>query len=244
MLPEIWSMTDIIFYHSGPFFALLPHYQPQNLKFQKNDKNAWRYYPFTLLYHKWRSYDVQFLRYKVRQTVFCRSGPFFALWPTPKHSENQNFEKLKKPLGDITILHMCPSNDNHMMYCSWDMECNKQYFILGHFLPFYLTKNLKNKFFSKIEKKQQEMSSFYTCVPQMTIIWYMVPDIWSMTQFFVMADYFLHFHPLTTRENQNFEKMKKTPWDIIILHMCNINENHRAYGSWDMEPNRHYTLSF
>ena len=30
-------------------------------------------------------------------------------------------------------------------------------------------------------------------------------------------------------ENQNFEKMKKIPGDIIILHMCTINENHMMY---------------
>ena len=27
-------------------------------------------------------------------------------------------------------------------------------------------------------------------------------------------------------ENQNFEKMKKTSEDIIILQMCTINDNH------------------
>ena len=28
---------------------------------------------------------------------------------------------------------------------------------------------------------------------------------------------------------------KKTPRDIIILHMYTINENHMMYGSWNME---------
>ena len=35
MLPEIWSATDIIFYHFWSFFAVLPHYWPQKLKFEK-----------------------------------------------------------------------------------------------------------------------------------------------------------------------------------------------------------------
>ena len=30
--------------------------------------------------------------------------------------------------------------------------------------------------------------------------------------------------------------MKKMPGDIVILHMCTINDNHIMYGSWDMEP--------
>ena len=32
-------------------------------------------------------------------------------------------------------------------------------------------------------------------------------------------------------ENQNLEKMKKTPGHIILLHMCIINEDHMIYGS-------------
>ena len=32
-------------------------------------------------------------------------------------------------------------------------------------------------------------------------------------------------------ENQNFEKMKKTPEDIIILQMCTINDSHMMYDS-------------
>ena len=46
--------------------------------------------------------------------MFCNFGPFFDLL-APNNPENQNFEKLKKTLGDITILHMCAINDNHMM---------------------------------------------------------------------------------------------------------------------------------
>ena len=37
--------------------------------------------------------------------------------------------------------------------------------------------------------------------------------------------------PINDRENQNFEKMKKNPGDIIILQMCTINNNHIMYGS-------------
>ena len=36
------------------------------------------------------------------------------------------------------------------------------------------------------------------------------------------------------QEKQNFEKMKKVPGDIIILHMSTINDNHMMYGSCDM----------
>ena len=32
-------------------------------------------------------------------------------------------------------------------------------------------------------------------------------------------------------KNQNFEKMKKAPGDIIILHKCTKNDNHMIYDS-------------
>ena len=32
-------------------------------------------------------------------------------------------------------------------------------------------------------------------------------------------------------KNQNLKKMKKATGDIIILHMCTINDNHMVYGS-------------
>ena len=32
--------------------------------------------------------------------------------------------------------------------------------------------------------------------------------------------------------------MKKLPGDIIILHRCNINDNHMMYGSWDTKCDR------
>ena len=63
-------------------------------------------------------------------------------------------------------------------------------------------------------------------------------------QFFVILGHFLPFYPANNPKNQNFEKMKKTPGDNIILQMCSINDNHMKYGSWDMETNGHNFLSF
>ena len=44
-------------------------------------------------------------------------------------------------------------------------------------------------------------------------------------------DCFLPFYPSIDPENQNFEKMKTVPEDIIILQMCTINDSHMMYGS-------------
>ena len=37
-------------------------------------------------------------------------------------------------------------------------------------------------------------------------------------------------------ENQNFEKMKKTSADVIILNLCNKKHDHMIYAYSDMEP--------
>ena len=42
-------------------------------------------------------------------------------------------------------------------------------------------KKIKKKLKKKKKKKSLEILSFYICTPQMTIIWSMVPDIWSTT---------------------------------------------------------------
>ena len=46
---------------------------------------------------------------EIRSTLgrfFCNFGPFLPFYPS-NNLENQNFEKMEKLLGDITILHMC-----------------------------------------------------------------------------------------------------------------------------------------
>ena len=51
----------------------------------------------------------------------------------------------KKTPGDITILQMCTKNDNHMMYGSWDMECNGQSFLsLSVIFSPFTTQSLTN----------------------------------------------------------------------------------------------------
>ena len=60
----------------------------------------------------------------------------------------------------------------------------------------------------------------------MTIIWCMVPEIWSVTdRLFCRFGLFFAILPPNNPKNQNFEKLKRMPGDIIILHMCTINDN-------------------
>ena len=133
--PQIWSTTDIIFCHLRPFFTLLPHYWPWNLKFGKNVKNTWRHYPFTHVYHKSRSYayDVWFLRYKVKWTEFfvilSHFLPFNLLT-----IQKIKILKNKKSL-EILSFYTCVPNANHMMYDSWDIDATDR--IFSHFGLFF-----------------------------------------------------------------------------------------------------------
>ena len=67
-------------------------------------------------------------------------------------------------------------------------------------------------------------------------------DIRHDTQFFLsLCAIFFPFDPPNNLKNQNFAKMKTMPGDII-LHMCTINDNHKIYGSWDMERDRQFVI--
>ena len=111
-----------------------------------------------------------------------------------------------------------------MMYGSWYMECDRDNFLSfwTGFCPFIPLWTQKIKIFN------------------------MVPQIWSTTDiiFLSFRTIFLLFYPSNNPKNQNFEKMKKLPGDIIILHICIINGNHMMYGSWNMEHDRQNFSSF
>ena len=60
-----------------------------------------------------------FQTWSATDKTFCNYGPLFALLlPAPNNPKNQNFEKMKKTLGDIMILHKCTKNYDQMMYGS------------------------------------------------------------------------------------------------------------------------------
>ena len=103
-----------------PFISLTT----QKIKMSKKWKTTWRYYHFKHVYHKWKSYDVWFLRYGT-----CDGQNFLSFWT---------------------------------IFC--------------HFTPL-TTQKIK---ILKKWKNSLEILSFYICVPEMTIIWGMVPEISSV----------------------------------------------------------------
>ena len=151
---------------------------------------------------------------------------------------------MKKTPKDIIILCMCTINDSHMMHGYWNMECSRHNFLSFWtvFCPFTPLTTRKIKILTKMKK------------PGDIITWHMHiinnnhkmygSEIWSMTKLFVILDLFSPFYPRNNLKNQNFEKMKKNPTDMIILNMCTINDNHIMHGSWDIERDRPNFLLF
>ena len=98
------------------------------------------------------------------------------------------------------------------------------------FCPFIPLTARKRKL--KKKKKQKKAHGdiiIYICVPKIMIRSCAVPEIWCMTDVIVISHFGLFFALLLP--NQNFEKIKTTPGDIIILHMCTKNYDQMMYGS-------------
>ena len=73
----------------------------------------------------------------------------------------------------------------------------------------------------------------------MTIIRYMVSEIWSATDRIFLSSWaiFCPFTPLTAQK-MKILKNDKTPGDIIIKHKWNKNHDHMLYCSWYMVRDR------
>ena len=79
----------------------------------------------------------------------------FLLFYSIKNPNNLNIKKMKKPPGNMIILHKCTKNHDYMLYCSWDMTrdgCNFYFFSLEYFLFLYTLPCPKNQSLYKNEK--------------------------------------------------------------------------------------------
>ena len=133
--------------------------------------------------------------------------------------------------GDIIILLFSTKNDKHMMYGSWDMECDRKkkfFFILIIFCPF-TTLTLKIKIFKKWKKKNTRIYHHFIQVYhkwQSYNIWFLRYEVWQ-TEFFVILGHALPFYPITTQninilkkqKKQKKKKKKKTPGDMWVPHL-------------------------
>ena len=116
------------------------------------------------------------------------------------------------------MLNMCNINDNHMMYGSWDTECNRPNFLLFWtiFCPFTPLTAQKIKILQKWKKKKNsgDIISLQKCNRNHDHIlhcsWNMVHD--RCNCYFSFWAIFCLFTPLTAQKIKTLKKWKKNTW--------------------------------
>ena len=142
MMYGSWNMErqENNFLSFGTVFCPFTHLMTRKVKIkilkkmkktkQNNTKNVWRYYYFTQVYRKWRSYDVWFLRsWAWRTEFFFFFYHFFPFYPT-NNPKNQNFE-----YHFTLAYHKWQSHDVRLL--SHGARRIEFFVILDHLLLFY-----------------------------------------------------------------------------------------------------------
>ena len=111
---------------------------------------------------------------------------------------------------------MSTINENHMMYDSWDMECNRQnvFFIFSHFFPFYplIIPAEKWKYLKKKKKKScGDIIILHKCTKNHD---HMLYCSWDMGHdrsncYFSFWTIFCPFIPLTAPKIKISKKLKR-----------------------------------
>ena len=226
------------------------------------------------------NYEIRFLRYGVRQTIFVIFGHSSLLVSPHINPQNHNFEKMKQTPGDVIILHMCTKSQDHIMHASWDMECDRHFFSFWViFCPFTPLTTLNTKIWKSVKSTWRYYPFTHVCHKSRSNDGWLLRYKAQRTEFFVILGHFLPFDPpnnpkkfkfwkkkawryyhstlvyhkwqvmyaswdlecetlfchFDDPKNQNLEKLKKTPGDIILFHMCTINQDQMMDGSWDIK---------
>ena len=89
------------------------------------------------------------------------------------------------------------------------------------------------------------MSSFSTCVPKITIIWCMLPEIWNRGDIFSsFCAIFCPFTPLLPPKTKVWNKCKKNPWRYYPITHAYHKWRSNDVCTWDIRHNKHSFLSF
>ena len=107
-------------------------------------------------------------------TIFC---PF-----TPLTTKTiKTLKKWKKTHRDIIILHKCIKNRDNMLYCSWDMACDRCNFYCSFWTIFCPFTPLTTKTIKTLKKWRKKTHGDIIILHKSTkimIICYTVPQIW------------------------------------------------------------------
>ena len=168
-VPEIRSETDRIFCHFGPFFALLPPPSPLKIPKIKILKKMKKMPGDIILlyihvYHKWRSYDIWFLKYKVQQTeIFVILGHFLPF--NPRDSlENQNFKIENNTWRYYHFTHLHHKWQSYgVWFLRYGVRATEFFCHSGPVLPFYPPMDPENQNFKKIKKTPEDIIILQMC---------------------------------------------------------------------------------
>ena len=201
-----------------------PPNDPENENFEKKKTMNKLLWDIILLYinvyHKWRSYDIWFLKYKVPQTeMFVILGHFLPFW-TPNNPENQNFK-----IGNSTwwYYHFTHLHHKWQSFDVWLLRYGKQqtefFVIMDLFLPFYPPMDSENQNFLKWKKKKrrrkppEDIIILQMCTINDNHIMYGSGDMECNGQNFLsFLTVFYSFTPL--KKLKPFEKLKKKHLEI------------------------------
>ena len=111
-------------------------------------------------------------------------GYFLSFYPLTAQKMKISKKKKKIP-GDITILQKCIKNHDHMLYCSWDLACDKCncYFSFWTiFCPLTPHKNSKNENLKKNEKFFWRYNHFTQVYQKswLDYVWFLRYGAWRM----------------------------------------------------------------
>ena len=135
---------------------------------KKKRKKFRKYHHFTHVYQKSQSYDIRFLRYRVRQTEFFVILDHFLPFYSTNNPQNENFEKMKK--NNWGFYWFTLNHHKWQSYHVWFLKHGGQQRAL-----FYHQKQTNFNIYLATLKKNENLRDiiFYTCLP--------VPEIKSLT---------------------------------------------------------------
>ena len=125
IFPEIWSVTDRICCHFGPFFAFLYSLTTRKINILKK----WTPPRDIIILHMCTINDNNYMMHdswnmKHDNKNFCHFGPFFALLP-PLTQKIKILKNWKKLLEISSFTQVYQKSWSYMLYCSLDIPCNK-----------------------------------------------------------------------------------------------------------------------
>ena len=165
MFPEIWSTTDKIFCHSGPFFALLSPYGPRKSKFWKNKKT-----PKDITILQMRTINDSYMMYG-SWDMECTGQNFLSFWTVFYSFTPLTTRKIKtlKKMKKNTWRHYHFTQGYHkwqsydVRFLRYQAQWREVFVILDIFALLPPWNNPKNQDFEKNLEKPADIISLHKC---------------------------------------------------------------------------------